>query len=415
MRSRQAILVRSALAAGAALLAVGCGTATSAAADAGPGSPAAAAAAGPAGGATPGAACSPGPAASVPAGTLTGLQFTSAAAGWAVGQHVILATTDGGARWRAQLSGQLNLTSVDFVNGQDGWAVGAGTLLATSDGGASWTRLAEPCPVIRSVHFTSPVTGFAVAGGSSLASPGPGPEVPQLGGVVLATSDGGRSWHSLATPADAQTVCFADPAHGWLGAGGLLYRSADGGGHWTALTSMAGQAGSASPADPAVMNVQCAGAGAAWALRVGPGAAMSQQPHVGFHADQAGATAVFAEQYFQQPGAKPAGQAPGSYAGPFSAISPASAAFVDWCTACGTGTAPWDTAVGSGAVLTPQGDVGAISSPEAASFQSPARGWVAGSVLDISAAGQTRTQQRIVATTDGGRSWAVQYAGPWSA
>ena len=38
------------------------------------------------------------------------------------------------------------------------------------------------------------------------------------------------------------------------------------------------------------------------------------------HADQSGVTAIFAEQYFQTPGEKPAAEAPGSDAGPFSAI-----------------------------------------------------------------------------------------------
>ena len=75
-------------------------------------------------------------------GALTGIQFVSPTQGWAVGQEEILATTDGGQRWRAQLRGQLNLTSVDFVSGQVGWAVGTGTLLATSDGGAHGPR----CP-----------------------------------------------------------------------------------------------------------------------------------------------------------------------------------------------------------------------------------------------------------------------------
>ena len=93
------------------------------------------------------------------------MQFVSAGQGWAVGQDVILATADGGAHWRVQLSGALNLTAVDFVNRQDGWAAGNTSLLATTDGGAHWKALPEPCPLIRSVHFISPSTGFAVAGG----------------------------------------------------------------------------------------------------------------------------------------------------------------------------------------------------------------------------------------------------------
>jgi photosystem II stability/assembly factor-like uncharacterized protein len=363
-----------------------------------------------AGTAAHGSSCAGAQAPSYPPG-IDGLQFVSPSQGWAVSQDAILATADGGARWTRQLSGKFNLTSVDFISGQDGWAVGTTSLLATTDGGARWTALGEPCPVIRSVHFISPETGFAVAGGKNVGAPGP--EIPVLGGVVLTTANGGRTWRNMATPANAQTVCFSDPRHGWLGAGGLLYRTSNGGKHWTALTSMAGSTGSGYPAE---MSVECANDGSAWALRVGPGAAMSQNPHVGYHADQSGATAIFAEQYFQTPGGTPVAASPGSDAGPFSAIDSATAAFIDWCSACGYGTAPWDIAAGSGAKLAKEGNVGAITYPQAASFVSATAGWVAGreTVYPASAEGATKSQERIVATTDGGRTWHVQYAGPWT-
>jgi photosystem II stability/assembly factor-like uncharacterized protein len=429
MRTRFLVL------AAASLIAAGCGTGTlqatggqttSSAASAGP--PAASTAASSAGsarastpatgaaaGASPAATACPGSqAAPVAPGWLTGLEFVSADQGWAVGQDTILATTDGGAHWAAQLSGKLNLTSADFISGRDGWAVGTTSLLATTDGGAHWTALPEPCPVIRSVHFVSPSTGFAVAGGENVS--GAYPDMPVSGGVALTTSDGGHTWHTLATPANAQTVCFSDARHGWLGAAGLLYRTADGGKDWTALTSMSGQAGSGGSAYLADMSVECANGGSAWALRIGPGAAMSQDPHVGFHADQAGATPLFAEQYFQTPGDKPAARSPGSDAGPFSAIDASSAAFIDWCSACGPGTAPWDIATNSGATLTKEGNVGAITQPQAASFLSAQAGWVAGTdtVYPTADTGKFKSQERIVATTDGGRTWHVQYAGPWT-
>jgi photosystem II stability/assembly factor-like uncharacterized protein len=407
----------------ASLVAAGCGSAsvqanggqaTSSASSAGA-SAAAGTSAAPVSSAPAGTAC-PGSRAAAPVqqGSLTGLEFVSANQGWAVGQGTILATTDSGARWRAQLSGKLDLTSVDFISGNDGWAVGSTSLLATTDGGAHWTALPEPCPVIKSVHFVSPSTGYAVAGGNDAGESASA--TPLSGGVVLATSDGGHTWRRLATPANAQTVCFSDTAHGWLGAAGLLYQTADAGKHWTALTSMSGQAGSGGSANLADMSVECANDGSAWALRVGPGAGMSQNPHVGFHADQAGVTAIFAEQYFQTPGAKPTTQSPGSDAGPFSAVDASNAVFVDWCSACGAGTAPWAIATRSGATLTKQGNVGAITEPQAASFLSASVGWVAGtnSVFPTSGGGTSKSQERIVGTTDGGRTWHVEYAGPWT-
>jgi Photosynthesis system II assembly factor YCF48 len=336
------------------------------------------------------------------------MQFVSATMGWLAGNDRILATADGGAHWSVQLTGSYRLSSVDFISGKTGWAVGADTLLTTSDGGAHWTALPEPCPVIRSVHFVSPRTGFAIAGGTNIG--GIGPRAPMSGGVVLTTTDGGRSWRPAPAPADAQTVCFTDPRRGWLGADGRLYATSDGGAHWTVRTAR--PASEFQSQDPPTMVVECAGSGAVWAVDEGPGGEMSQQPHVGYHADQAGAAAIFAENYFEKPGAYRA-QSPGSEAGPFSAISPSVAAFIDYCPACGTGAAPWDMATGSGAHLTREGNVSGVALPEAVSFVSPMTGWVAGE-QDVFTRGSVKRQQRIVFTADGGRTWHVQYAGPWT-
>jgi hypothetical protein len=46
------------------------------------------------------------------------------------------------------------------------------------------------------VQFISPSTGFTVAGGSDNTDHCYGPEIPQVAGVALTTSDGGRSSRS---------------------------------------------------------------------------------------------------------------------------------------------------------------------------------------------------------------------------
>jgi photosystem II stability/assembly factor-like uncharacterized protein len=51
---------------------------------------------------------------------LTGVEFVSPQQGWVVGGDRILATSDGGAHWRTQDRGHLDLTSVDFINASDG-------------------------------------------------------------------------------------------------------------------------------------------------------------------------------------------------------------------------------------------------------------------------------------------------------
>lgn len=332
------------------------------------------------------------------AGYLAGIQFVSPQQGWAVGQRKILATADGGRSWTVQDSGSLNLTSVDFISAQTGWAVGTGSLLATTDGGVHWASLPDPC--LRSVHFVSADIGFAVAGGTG---PAQSDMMPASGGKALVTTDGGRTWHSLHAPAGVQSLCFDDASAGWLGAAGKLYRTTDAGRSWTVVT--------AGPRPPsagfvAAMTVQCAGSGDAWALDIGPGAASNQEPHIGYYASASGAVPLFAEQYFPHPGVSVTTESPGSYAGPISAISPSSAAFLDWCPACGPGIVPWDLVTGT--TVTREGNVGGLTQAQSASFLSPQIGWVAGTLTRFSA-NSSRSYQRIVWTDDGGRTWHVLY------
>ncbi|HTR91994.1 MAG TPA: YCF48-related protein [Trebonia sp.] len=341
---------------------------------------------------------------------LTGVEFVSPSQGWAVGQGAILATTDGGADWAPQLTGRLDLTAVDFVNASDGWAVGTDTLLATTDGGAHWTPLSEPCPLIRSVHFTSALDGYAVAGGKVPRAGGFGTEIPDMGGVVLVTHDGGHIWGMMAAPANAQTVCFGSAQDGWLGAGGRLFRTRDGGRYWTPLTAPeAGAHGSVS----ASMSVECAGRDAVWAVRSSYGGGMNQQPHVAYHADAAGLTGIYAEGQFRSPG-DPATSSPGGYAGPFSALSSQASVFIDSCGPCdGFGSAPWAVAANAGATLTEEGNVGGLSIADAAAFLSPQAGWVAGTYNQEINPARSRAQQRIVMTSDGGKTWRTEWASPW--
>jgi Photosynthesis system II assembly factor YCF48 len=331
-------------------------------------------------------------------GYLAGIQFVSPQQGWAVGQRKILATTDGGRHWTVQVTGSLNLTAVDFVSAQTGWAVGASSLLATTDGGAHWASLPDPC--LRSVHFVSADVGFAVAGGTS---PAQANMAPASGGKALVTTDGGRTWQSLAAPADAQSLCFDNSSLGWLGAAGKLYRTADGGRSWRLVTAGAKPPSAGSVAS---MTVQCAGSGDAWALDIGPGAAMNQEAHIGYYASASGAVPLFAEQYFPHQGVSVTTESPGSYAGPISAISPTSAAFLDWCPACGPGTVPW--ALVTGTTVTREGNVGGLTQAQSASFLSPQLGWVAGTLTRFNGT-SSRSYQRIVWTDNGGRAWHVLY------
>jgi len=123
---------------------------------------------------------------------------------------VILATSNGGATWKAQdVSGAgsgVLPESVAFVDAMHGWAVGNG-ILATSDGGATWKVQDYPSSAdgwalnLYSVTFVDAMHGWAVG----------------ARGVILATSDGGASWHAQSSGSDDEFrgVAFPNAAHGW--------------------------------------------------------------------------------------------------------------------------------------------------------------------------------------------------------
>lgn len=418
------LISASGVAAGAAalLLAAGCGsrpqgatggpsttpqTSASSASGSGPGSSHSA---------LPGRPC-PGPPPASPARSgqvplaLNGVQFVSSSTGWVVGSDRILRTTDGGGHWATQYSATASaqLTSVDFTDVSHGWVVGAATILATSDGGAHWSALPEPCEVIRSVHFVSPELGFAVAGSAP-----PRSDAPDTGGVLLRSTDGGRHWRLLATPASVQTACFSDPSHGWLGAGGSIYGTANAGQTWT--RAVQGPDKSAAP-QAVIAQVQCARPGAGWAELIGPGAAMNHQPHVGYHTAGTTWQPIFAEQYFPHPGIRVRASAPGPEPGPFSAISADDAVFIDFCGPCSQpatpqfqGTAPMDVVTHGGATLVARGPVSALTQADGAAFLSVDEGWVVGTQTTYPTSGGSPTSvSKVMHTTDGGESWQVQY------
>jgi len=334
----------------------------------------------------------------------------SASDGWVAGSDRILHTTDAGQHWSVQFlsSPAAQLAAVDFTDARHGWVTGASEILATTDGGAHWRALPEPCQAIRSVHFVNSLDGFAVAGGTAWSpSQAPYAAGPQSGGVLLRTTDGGLRWRQLPAPRDVQTVCFSNPARGWLGAGGSIYGSVNAGQSWTLAVR-----GPSSQGNHALAEVQCAGSGAAWAELNGPGVALSHMAQIGYHTSGRTWQPIFAEQYTASPSLRkrvPAAS-PSVYPGPFSAISPAQAVFIGWCPPCTApaspgllGPAPMDIALHGGSVLLRRGRIARLGQASGAAFVSADDGWVTGIGQGSHAASM------IMHTADGGRTWQDQY------
>lgn len=352
---------------------------------------------------------------------LVGVQFVSAANGWVLGTDRILATRDGGRHWSMQYrtTPAAGLRAIDFLDARHGWVIGAQVVLATSDGGRQWRRIAASCLGLRSVDFLGLRTAYAVSAGGPVV-----PGVPFRGGRLVSTRDGARHWRTVPSPGDVQTVYFATATRGWLGAGGTIYGTRDGGRTWTAELAR----GLGAQAVDVVAEVHCLpGRKQAWAELIG-GAAMSQQAHIGYHYDGGRWLPIFAEQYFPHPGVNVDAESAGSYAGPVAAVSTSAAVFVDFCPACSTAvphrartwhetSAPMLIAKRGGARLERRGGVIGITAASAVDFVSGDNGWVVGT-FTIDRLVDNRLSQtlidRIVHTSDGGRSWRIQQQFRWS-
>jgi Photosynthesis system II assembly factor YCF48 len=357
---------------------------------------------------------------------LDAVQFVSDSRGWAAGAGRILATGDGGATWTAQYAGPARIFSLDFTDADHGWAVGTSALLATSDGGRNWTSLPEPCGLIDSVHFVTPRLGYAVAGGSAVELDAGTPVALSAsagasdGGRLLVTKDGGHTWNAVAgAPAQVQSACFTSSSAGFLGTPGRVWRTTDGGAHWSASFTEppATGSGAAQPGTPGdATALECAGGAAAWTLFIGSGAALGHAPYLAYATpDGRNWRVLFEESYIEsaiRPGVH-APDGPGSYPGPFSAISADSAAYVGWTPPEGLGAAPLEAvSLGTGTggtMLTREGNVAGVTRPYAAAFVTSARGWVVG-------ADQTTPDKAgsdvIEHTANAGRTWTRQYAAP---
>ena len=319
--------------------------------------------------------------------------------GWAVGSHAIFATTDG-AHWAKQYASTEEFVGIDFISATTGWAVATRTLIGTKDGGRSWRPLGEPAAPIRSVHFATPTQGWGIAGGSDPQQIH-GWLVPRDSATLVYTYDGGLTWRAVDGPSNPQTVCFSDPAQGWIGTpdGVYVYRNSDVGHTWSNVLPRP----DVQPTLPQETLVECAAPIALWVLFLGGPSAMSHSPYIAYATvDGAAWRAVMKESMSEGqilPGV-PAG--PDTYPPSFSVVDPQDAIFVGDGPA--TYVAQCVVASNGGATLHRTGRIDNAPETFGAAFVSVTAGWV----LTRNAGGD----YVIDATADGGYHWSQQLAVP---
>jgi photosystem II stability/assembly factor-like uncharacterized protein len=136
-----------------------------------------------------------------------------------------------GGGWVRQTSRTTyDLLAVSFADTLHGWAVGDYVILHTSDGGLTWLPQTQNAtrPGVLFTGVSAPDTGHCW--------------VVAADGSIQATSDGGRSWTVQSSGLGGgilHAVCFADSTHGWvcgrsnIGANALIRYTITGGDIWT--------------------------------------------------------------------------------------------------------------------------------------------------------------------------------------
>jgi photosystem II stability/assembly factor-like uncharacterized protein len=137
------------------------------------------------------------------------------------------------------LGRRVGFKGVLVVGGGGVRVVGKGVILTSSDGGRTWARVWQGAQDLRDLDFVSPQTGWALGEG-----------------LLLGTVDGGQHWRQLGQPGvgPLRRVHFASPTQGWGVAGGSrqgdagpllpqgatrLVHTSDGGRSWSVLAAPA--------------------------------------------------------------------------------------------------------------------------------------------------------------------------------
>ena len=155
---------------------------------------------------------------------------------------VLLRTGDGGDTWsRPAVPADFYSFAMEFRSADEGWVSGVAvdlqaqtitpTVLHTADGAATWTTtslgaLLPPNTYPLTIDFVDGQHGWIAGFSESGSDP-----------IVLATTDGGASWQSVASPGSLEgdiivTLEFVSALEGWA-SGEALYHTTDGGVTWT--------------------------------------------------------------------------------------------------------------------------------------------------------------------------------------
>ncbi len=143
-------------------------------------------------------------------------------------------TDIGKTSWKVARPGKetdKNLRTIHFVDSITGWAAGdGGVVLQTTDGGRSWRPLVSGSAAdIHLIFFTDWNHGWMIGeiGGKESAKT-----------LLFITTNGGRTWTHKPLP-NILSLYFTDARNGWaVGKDATLLRTTDGGEQWSTVPEM---------------------------------------------------------------------------------------------------------------------------------------------------------------------------------
>ncbi len=162
--------------------------------------------------------------------------------GWALGDNLVLRTTNGGVTWYNMFMPSLpGIRNAFFRNSNKGWVLTNDSIYRTTNGGSTWTRYSVPFNG-RRIQFLDDLNGFALSGEGIGMNKNPV--------SLYQTSDGGATWtvkfaHDPNLPTNGLPVSgykngmtFRDTTTGWIGgespANGIyIFKTIDTGATWS--------------------------------------------------------------------------------------------------------------------------------------------------------------------------------------
>jgi photosystem II stability/assembly factor-like uncharacterized protein len=158
---------------------------------------------------------------------------------WIAGKEgIVYGTRDGGATWSESKTGSnRHVFTLQFANQDRGHGAGDfGRMIHTEDAGKTWTVMQVP-PEVQLPESAIDIgvdPGDVNLYGLSYGEPDHAWLVGEFG-IVMASDDGGRTWHQQHSPVDTTLfgINFTDARRGWaVGADTVIIHTEDGGATW---------------------------------------------------------------------------------------------------------------------------------------------------------------------------------------